>query len=62
MLTSEQIRKKYKDYFKAVNAYTSMPRYRELVTKKNDKDFDYADFKDVFESEEYKKLLEELKK
>lgn len=62
MLTLDQINRKYKDYFKAAKAYTSMPRYKELVAKKNDKDFNYADFKDVFESEEYKKLLEELRK
>jgi hypothetical protein len=62
MLSSKEINQKYKGYFKAVKAYTSMSRYKELVTKKNDKDFSYDDFKDIWESKEYKQLWEEVRK
>jgi len=62
MLSSKEINQKYKGYFKAVKAYISMPRYKELISRRDDIGFDYADFKDIWESKEYKQLWEELKK
>jgi len=71
MLSSKEINQKYKSYFKAVKAYISMPRYKELISmprykelisRRDDIGFDYADFKDIWESKEYKQLWEEVRK